>query len=161
MEPGLDLKLTKRSEYAVKILVELASYYGQKAVLSREIAEKQGLPGKFVPQIVNDLQKAGLISTARGAGGGITITSHPSKITVKDAIEAVEGPIAINHCLLEPGVCSRQLECQLFGLWGEAQKKMVEVLEGVSIKDLFEAKSGQAVKSKSYLIPQVFSEVPS
>lgn len=155
------MKLTKKSEYAVKILVELSSYYEQKSVLSRDIAEKQGLPGKFIPQIINDLQKSGLVSTARGAGGGISLMSDPSTITVKDAIEAVEGPIAINHCLLEPGTCSRQLECQLFGLWGEAQKKMVEVLEGVSIKDLFEAKSGQAVESKSYLIPQVFSEVPA
>lgn len=153
------MKLTKKSEYAIKILVGLAADYGKGAVLSRDIAERQSLPQKFVPQIINSLAKAGLLIASRGAGGGIAILPDPQNITVKDVIEAVEGPIAINHCLLEPGICSRQLECQLFGLWGEAQKKMLEVLQSVTIKDLLHAKTGRTEDSKTFLLPRKYTEM--
>lgn len=148
------MRLTRKIEYAIKILLELSSQYKGKLVLSKDIAQKQDLPGKFVPQIINNLSKARLVYASRGIGGGISLAKNPKDISVRDVIEAIEGPVAINFCLVEPGLCDDQLECQLFGLWTEAQSRMLEVFEEVTIKDLANAKFGIAHRSKNYLIPQ-------
>lgn len=148
------MKLTRKIEYAIKILLGLSPNYKGKLMLSKDIAQQQDLPEKFVPQIINDLARSGLVYASRGIGGGISLAKDPKNISVKNVIEAIEGPIAINFCLVEPGLCDDQFECQLFGLWSEAQKRMVEVFEEVTIKDLVDAKFGVTQRSKNYLIPE-------
>ena len=130
------MELTRKAEYAIAALVELASNPSGRAVLSRDIAKRQAIPIKLVAQIISALGRAGWVRGVRGAGGGVTLTADPARITLKEVIELIEGPIAINPCLVKGAYCERQSGCPLKAVWARAQRQMLLVLEGTTIADL-------------------------
>lgn len=131
------MEFTRKTEYAIAILMALAEVVEGERLTSARIAEKQSLPMNLVPQIVAALAKKGWISGIRGVGGGLRLIANPSEITVREIVEMMEGPIALNPCLAaEQGVCAKQTDCSLRRVWERAQRSMVEVLEKTSIQDL-------------------------
>ncbi|MCL5045219.1 MAG: Rrf2 family transcriptional regulator [Actinobacteria bacterium] len=130
------MELTRKAEYAIAALVELASHPGNNVLLSRDIAERQGIPIKLVAQIISALGRAGWVRGVRGAGGGVKLIADPAGIASRDVVELIEGPIAINPCLVKGAYCDRQSDCPLKGVWARAQRQMLQVLEGTTIADL-------------------------
>ncbi len=147
------MRLTKRAEYALRAMLELAFQPEEKYILSKEISEKQSIPLKFLAHIFLDLSRGGLIQTNRGIGGGIKITKPPSQINLKEIIELIEGPIALNDCLTTPSQCQRDKFCSLYDVWAEAQKKFLEVLEQTTLEDLVTkgSKKSQSLSGKRKL----------
>ena len=88
--------------------------------------------GHLVPLLKN----AGLIHTARGAHGGFTLTRPPEQLTLKDVIAAVEGPICLAGCVSDPLACVRSGGCAVQDFWGEATRKMIQVLESFTLRRL-------------------------
>ncbi len=130
-----EVEITKKSEYAVSALVELAQCPGQ-FVSSKVIAGRQEIPVNFLPQIVAQLGARGWVVGVRGPGGGVRLEVDPETITLKDVIELIEGPIAISKCLAGELTCSREGNCPIHPVWAEAQEAFVEVLEKRTIADL-------------------------
>lgn len=138
------MEFTRKSEYAIAVLVALAesAQNGENERLtSARIAQEQQLPANLVPQIVAALAKKGWVSGTRGAGGGVQLLVNPMTITVREIVEMMEGPIAINPCLSGPGVCSKQTVCSLHRVWEQAQRAMLDVLDNTSVQDILEAKT--------------------
>jgi Rrf2 family protein len=129
------VEITKKSEYAVSALVELAQYPGE-FISSKVIANRQGIPVNFLPQIIAQLGAPGWVVGVRGPGGGVRLEVDPVTITLKDVIELIEGPIAICKCLSGALTCSRQGHCPMHPIWEEAQEAFVGVLEKRTIADL-------------------------
>lgn len=130
------LKLTRDCEYALMAVFHLASQPEGKVSLVREIAEAQNMPRTYLSKITQHLTRAGLIRSRRGANGGLVLGRPPGSITVKDVIEAIEGPIRLNVCLTGRGECPRDAECPAHPVWVEAQKGLIDVLKGKTMAQL-------------------------
>jgi Rrf2 family protein len=129
--------ISNRTEYAVRALSELAR--SGRITKSGEIAERQKIPPKFLPHIMSDLAKSGLVKTSRGFGGGITLNRPPQEITFKSVVEAVQGPIVTFECLTGRDDCEFSKGCILKPIWQKVQVAVDEVLTSVTLKDLLEA----------------------
>lgn len=130
------MELTRKGEYAIRGIVYLAQLPPGKVALISEIAEAADVPQTFLAKILQSFAKIGIVKSFRGAGGGFTLGRSPGKITLREVVEAVEGPIMPNRCLLGAGSCERDGTCGVHPVWREVQGKVVEVLEGVTIEEL-------------------------
>ena len=129
------MQLTSRTEYAVRAMLDLARLEGGQAT-AKEIAKRQDIPPKFLPQIMVDLSRAGLVQGTRGSGGGVRLAVDPAKVTLRRIVDAIEGPLALYACLEEGGVCRRQGRCEVQHVWAWAQSRFLKALEDFTLFDL-------------------------
>lgn len=130
------MQLTLAGEYAVRTMIHLAGQPPETPIPISEISRAWEIPEDFLRKISMQLSRAGLITSRRGKSGGIRSAKAPETITLLDVIEAVEGPIFLNKCLVGPMSCARSVWCEAHLVWGEAQEKMKEVLRSKSIAEL-------------------------
>jgi Rrf2 family protein len=131
--------ITKKAEYAVIILTELAAHLPGATITSREIASRRSIPVNLVVQLLAVLKEAGWTEGTRGPAGGIRLIADPGTINLRAVIEAVDGPIGITRCLFSSKPCRDQQHCSLRGIWSRAQQEMLKVLEEATIRELVEA----------------------
>ena len=129
------MQLTSRTEYAVRAMIDLARLEGGQAT-AKEIAKRQEIPPKFLPQIMVDLSRAGLVQGTRGSGGGVRLAVDPTKVTLRRIVDAIEGPMALYACLEESGVCHREGRCEVQHVWAWAQSRFLKALEEFTLLDL-------------------------
>ncbi len=129
------MQLTSRTEYAVRAMLDLAKLGGRQAT-AKEIAKRQDIPPKFLPQIMVDLSRAGLVQGTRGSGGGVRLAVDPAKVTVRRIVDAIEGPMALYVCLETGGACRNQGKCELQHVWAWAQARFLQALEDFTLADL-------------------------
>jgi Rrf2 family protein len=133
------MKLTRAGEYAIRGVIGLALHYREdRTVLVSQVAAEQEVSAAFLAKIFQQLVKAGLMVSNRGARGGFALARGPKEITIKDVLEAIEGPTALNHCLLHEDRCKRADGCYMARVWREAQKGLLDVLEKTRISDVVE-----------------------
>jgi Rrf2 family transcriptional regulator, iron-sulfur cluster assembly transcription factor len=130
------MQITRREEYALRGVIFLAKQPNEKVTLVGEVSRVQKIPEKFLAKIFQRLAKAGVLRSMRGAKGGFLLRRPADEITMREVLEAMEGPLAINRCLLQRGECVEEMECPLHEIWEEAQKGLLKVLERTTIKDL-------------------------
>lgn len=130
------LQLTRDGEYAVRAIQYLASQPEGKISLVNEISEVQDVPKSYLSKIMQHLTKAGLVRSRRGAKGGFTLARPAGQITLRETIEAIEGPIHLNVCLIKKGECPRDEVCPVHPIWKEAQRKLFEILDSKTMADL-------------------------
>ncbi len=133
------MKLTRGGEYGIRGVLYLAQQEDGKVSMLSAIAKAQDVPPRFLAKIFQALAKAGVVKSHRGAKGGFSLARPASEITVKDVIEAIEGPICLNVCLIGEGECSRDKICPIHPIWEEAQEKMMGVLGRANFADLAKA----------------------
>ena len=130
------MELTRKGEYAIRGIVYLAQLPPGKVALISEIAEAADVPQTFLAKILQSFAKIGIVQSFRGAGGGFILGRPASRITLREAVEAVEGPILPNRCLIGSGACERDSTCGVHPVWRQVQKQIVDVLDAVTIQDL-------------------------
>lgn len=108
---------------------------GQKAMLD-EVSESERIPKSFLAKIFQDLVKAGLVKSVRGAGGGFALVRPPAEISVLEIIEAIEGKIVFQRCKQLKPDCEHAGGCALCGLFEQAQDGVKDVLLRTSLNDL-------------------------
>lgn len=129
------MRLTAKSEYGLLALIDLACEGQTTPVSAREIAERQGIPTKFLEQLFVALRRAGIVTARRGAKGGFVLGRETDEITVLDIVEALEGPLAPTVC--EGGtVCAKSPMCAASTVWGRATQALREVLGTTTLADL-------------------------
>jgi len=128
-------QLNRRTDYAVRILIELA-LQADVCLPSREISRRTGVPKAFLHKITADLVKAGLVQTQPGANGGLFLNLPPEQITMQHVLEAIEGPVCLNVCLLRPHECPRDQFCPGHDFWGRLQTIIVQELQATTLADL-------------------------
>ncbi len=131
------LQLTRRSDYAVRASIALALEAPGRAYLAApRIAERMRIPRSFIPQVLGDLTRAGIVETASGSNGGYRLARPPLLLPVLDVIEAVEGPSRTSRCELDDRACDASAPCALHTTWEAAQAAFLHVLAGTSLADL-------------------------
>lgn len=132
------MQLTLAGEYAIRTMLHLAEKSDSELIMIKEIATIQKIPEKFLRKIIPKLRNAGLVKTIKGKNGGITLARDGSKITPLEIIQAVEGPLALNKCLIDKEFCSNTRWCSVHTIWCDLLVEMRRKLSGKSIKELAE-----------------------
>jgi len=132
------MQLTLAGEYAIRTMIHLAEKEGFGVVHINEISRDQNIPEKFLRKIIPLLVSAGLIKSRKGNGGGICLNRDSNEITPLEIIQAVEGPIALNKCLIDKEFCSNTRWCSVHTLWCDILAEMRLRLSIKSLKDLVE-----------------------
>ena len=134
------MKLSTKGRYGVRLMLDLASHFGEGPVILKQISQREEISEKYLWQLINPLKSVGLVRATRGAHGGYVLAKTPSEITVKDILQVVEGSLCIVECVEKPSTCSRSTFCVARDLWGEASKTLSEKLEETTLADLVERK---------------------
>jgi Rrf2 family protein len=130
------MQITRSGEYGLRGLVFLAKQPLEKVTLVSEVSKVQNIPETFLAKIFQRLSKAGLLRSIRGLNGGFTLGRPAHEITMREVIEALEGPIALNRCLIREGECEEETVCALHPVWKEAQQRFLEILDRTTMEDL-------------------------
>jgi Rrf2 family protein len=91
------VRISARADYAIRATAELAAAHGRGPIKGEEISRAQGIPQKFLLNILSELKHARIVQSHRGAEGGYELARSPDRITLADVIRAVEGPLASVH----------------------------------------------------------------
>ena len=132
------MRLTSAAEYGIRALLYLSLQPPDKVCLISEISKVQNIPEKFLAKIMQSLSKGGLVKSFRGVKGGFSLARLPEEITLKDAVECLEGPMALNKCLIGEDSCERSGTCPVHLVWKDAQDKFIDVLDKANLKNLAE-----------------------
>ena len=132
----MGLQLTRGGEYAVRAMSFLAERPDGEISSLHDVGGERDIPESFLAKIFQSLVHAGLVVSQRGARGGFSLARPATEISVREVIEAVDGPIALNGCVLWPDDCRRSADCRMHEVWVEAQRRMMEVLDGVTLAEL-------------------------
>ena len=133
-----------RSEYGVRVMIELARRGGETPVALAEIAEHERLPLAYLEHLAARLRRAGLIESRRGAHGGYLLAREPERITMAEVVEALEGRIAPVECITSSpdGTirCTRESDpehvCTTKLLWTRVRGSIVRTLEQTTLAEL-------------------------
>jgi Rrf2 family protein len=136
----LVMKLSTKSRYGTRMILDLAQHYGQGAIQLGEIADRQGISLKYLEQIIRPLKKADYVKSYRGAKGGHMLSKPPHEITVGEIVALLEGGKTLIHCDENPATCKRVDSCVTRWLWKEAATAMYEKLSTITFTDLISLK---------------------
>ena len=117
-------------------LLHLVRQTGGQPVMIDAVSRDETIPKSFLAKIFQDLAKAGLLRSQRGAGGGFVLARPAQEITILEVIEAIDGRIALQRCLGEEPECDRREGCALCSLFNQAQDRLKEVFARTSLADL-------------------------
>ena len=135
------MRITTWAEYGVICSLHLAKRASANPVTGRDIAAQERLPADYVEQILLRLRRAGVITSTRGARGGYMLARPASEISLRDVIHASELETFDVHCITHPveeDRCSASHNCSIRPVWMMLQRRIDDVLSGVSIADLLE-----------------------
>lgn len=131
------MRLTAKSEYGVLAMIDLACNAGEGPVSAREVAERRGIPPRFLEQLFVALRRAGLVVAVRGARGGFTLAEDPARITVLQVVEALEGPLTASVCDTERGTeCGNAGACAAAPVWARATRALRDVFASTTLDEL-------------------------
>lgn len=132
------MKITVAVDYGIRALQYLARQKPGKVCLISEISREQDIPEKFLAKIMQSLSKGNLVKSYRGVKGGFALSRPPEEVTLRDAVECLEGPVNIISCLGQPEKCVRSTACLVRPVWREAQEQMLKALEKTDLKSISE-----------------------
>ncbi|RME06396.1 MAG: Rrf2 family transcriptional regulator [Anaerolineae bacterium] len=135
------MQITRQADYAVRAVYYLARLGMNKRAATSRIAEDQHIPPSFLAKIISQLSIAGLLHTSRGARGGVALARQPHEISLLDVVEAIDGPIRLNECVTEDGLCTFEKNCPMRPVWCDAQTELVERLKNTTFDQFIQAES--------------------
>jgi Rrf2 family iron-sulfur cluster assembly transcriptional regulator len=132
------LKINRQTDYAVRVVLALAKR-GEGARLSTaDIQQEMLIPKALMMRIVAQLSRAGLVATFPGREGGLSLPRSAAMITLKDVVQAFEGPILLSACLdvKNEDDCPFQANCPVSPKWGRVQVAMMREMASITFEDL-------------------------
>ncbi len=130
------MQLTRAADYAIRVMVHLAGLPAHERALLPALADATGAPESFLSKVLQALARADLIVSRRGQSGGFEILPGGRQASMREVIEAIDGPVFLNVCLISKRSCARNAWCPAHPVWVQAQQAMFEVLSSAIIADL-------------------------
>ena len=135
--PGKAMKLSTKSDYGVRALIELALSGNGSPVQRAEIASRQHIPESYLDHLLAQLRRDGFVRSVRGPGGGHLLTREPEEMCLLHVIESLEGSVAPIACLEDGGECGRAPgECVQCWVWEDIHEETCRRLRAISLADL-------------------------
>jgi len=138
-------QISRRVDYAVRIMIELGLHEGE-FMSAQRLSTRTDVPKSFLHKISVDLSKADLVRTQAGPRGGLTLGRPAAQINMLQIVEAVNGPVCLNVCLIRPQECKRDRYCPGHDFWGRIQLSLVQQLEAATLAQL--VKEAQELSKK-------------
>lgn len=130
------LQMSQKTDLGFLLLVELAKEFGSGDAISlRKVAERNGISFYYLQKVAADLRKAGIVESGRGKKGGYRLAKVAEEITVKDIVEAHEGPLKVMKCLDPEHSCFLEKWCHVRPGLNFINKTIVETLSQITLND--------------------------
>lgn len=130
------MKITRGTDYGILGILYLATQPLERVTLLREIAKSQDVPESYLAKIFQELVKEGLVHSHRGMKGGFSLARPACEITLRQVIEALQGPISLSRCLDINEGCPRMETCAVARVLSMAQKQLLETLDKTTLNML-------------------------
>jgi Rrf2 family protein len=146
------LRINRQTDYAARVVLALAQKGEGARLSSMTIQQDMLIPKSYMGRIVAQLAQAGLVTTFAGREGGLQLPRPASQITLRDVVEAFEGPVLLSECMQAKGEddCPFLTNCPVRTKWGRVQVAMLREMAAISFADLaLEAQSAPLTGSKS------------
>jgi Rrf2 family protein len=132
------LQINRQTDYAVRVLLALAKQPEGTRLASSEVQRQMLIPKAFISRIVAKLAAHGLVKTFPGRDGGLQLPRPASELTIKDVVEAFEGPILLSECMQARGEddCPFRLNCPVRSKWNRVQIAMLREMASITFEDL-------------------------
>ncbi|ABV32715.1 MULTISPECIES: RrF2 family transcriptional regulator [Pseudothermotoga] len=132
--------ITIKSEYAFKILLQIANCQANEPVSLSLILTDVNVPKEFAEKIMVSLKEAGIIESTRGRKGGYRLTKSADQITALEIVRAVDDPDKLIKCTMDENCCSDPTSCTIrLKIWDNLKKSVEDTLSSIKLSDLFEA----------------------
>ncbi|MEB2307808.1 MAG: Rrf2 family transcriptional regulator [Candidatus Brocadiaceae bacterium] len=151
------MKLSKKSDYALRAIIYLSMHYNEGAIQIREISANEKIPQKFLENILLVLRKAGILNSKIGLKGGYELARSPDLITLGEVIRALDGAIAPVDCVSKISYkpCSEEVTCVIRGVMLDIRNAITDVLDRMTFADMCSRVRGSREKEESNVLTYV------
>ncbi|HHF98867.1 MAG TPA: RrF2 family transcriptional regulator [Candidatus Aerophobetes bacterium] len=140
------MKVSTKGRYGLRAMVELAKNYGSFPLSVKSISQSQNVSFSYMEQILNRLNKARLVRSIKGVGGGFILARRPENIKIIEILSALEDTITPVFCVENPESCKKTKNCVAHLFWKKLDAKIKEVLRTTTLKDLCEWEKKRQIK---------------
>jgi Rrf2 family protein len=130
------MRISTKGDYATRALQDLALHYDQGPIAIEKIAGRQGLPVRYLEQLLLTLKRAGFLLSKRGVNGGYSLAKPPARITLGEILRTVDGPIEAIYCVDQPQECAHGSDCVLRDVWSEVGRAVSAIVDHTTLQDL-------------------------
>lgn len=136
------MKITKKGEYALRALVDLALNYKKGIRQIHDIVKNENIPEKFLEQIFILLKNAGIVQSKRGVKGGYYLSRSPDKISLGEIIRVVDGPLSPIECINNTLNCPKELTCGIRSIMMDVGNLTAEILDKITLAEVCKRSKG-------------------
>ena len=130
------MKLSTRTRYGMRAMLELAEEYGKGPLQIKVMAQNQDISIKYLEQLMTILKTSGFIRSIRGPRGGYLLAKDPGQVKLSEIFTALEGPLVTAECVEDKNYCARASDCVTRQLWTQVQNVIYNLLDSMTLKDL-------------------------
>jgi Rrf2 family transcriptional regulator, iron-sulfur cluster assembly transcription factor len=128
--------IRRNTDYAIRAMVYLAKNYQKEPVSAARISQDGKLSYQLLCKLLQKLQKNRLVKSSMGPRGGFSLGREPSAINILQIIEAIQGPVSLNRCLLDANFCKRKKNCPVSKKLSKLQKGINRSLAEIKLEEL-------------------------
>lgn len=143
------MRISKAADYACRAVLQLCSpeniALGQTI---KQVARAQDIPEPFLRKIVQLLSRVHILKTLPGRGGRVMLMKRPGEITLRTVVEAVDGAVHPNFCLVRPGLCPRDGFCPVHPVWEVIEERLLKLLDEFTFAEIVSGVGTQAVHAR-------------
>lgn len=148
--------ISKKTKYGLQALLLLAREYGQGPLLIADLADREGIPKKFLEYILLQLKNAGLLQSRKGKGGGYSLAKPPGEISVGRAVRILEGPLAPVPCVSVMAYqkcpeCQDEHSCGIRLVMKDVRDAIAKVLDNTSLQEMLERSEQAALQGQGII----------
>lgn len=130
------MKLSTRTRYGLRAIIELAEHNGAAPLQTKVIAASQDISVKYLEQLMTILRSAGFVRSIRGSKGGYMLAKSPNQIRLSEVFDCLEGHVTTVECVEDRSFCERSENCVAMQVWAQVQQAINNVLQSITLQDL-------------------------
>lgn len=130
------MKLSTRTRYGMRAMLELADNYGNGPLQIKLISQRQDISAKYLEHLIFILKSAGFVNSIRGAKGGYILAKSPEQINLDELFNVLEGSSVTVECVEDKDSCTKSADCATRQIWQQVQQAIEDVLRSQTLKDL-------------------------
>jgi Rrf2 family protein len=136
------MKLSTRTRYGMRAIIELAESNRKSPLQLKVIAQHQDISAKYLEQLMVVLKSAGFVRSIRGSRGGYVLAKAPNQIKLSDVFHCLEGPVTTVECVENEDYCQRAADCAARQIWTQVQEAIEGVLQSITLQDVVDMAKG-------------------
>jgi Rrf2 family protein len=130
--------VSTKGRYGLRVLLDVALHQKEGPVTLADISRRQGISQKYLWQVINPLNGAGLLSATRGARGGYVLARTPASLTMREILAILEGPIVLSACAAGATGCERRTDFAAAEVWSEIEDQLNNILQSITLKGILQ-----------------------